>query len=89
MRKLVEVGDQIACRADLRIQLLAAGRKLFVYGILLRLGGLIFALDRFNILAAFLQGLFKLAIVMHDVVHVCGARKDLRNAVRVKNESEV
>ena len=46
-------------------------------------------LDCLHVLAALLQGLFELAVIVHDIVHVRDAREDLRHAVRLKNEGEI
>ena len=89
LRKLVKVGDEFTGRGDLRVELVAAGDKLFVHGVLLGLGFLIFALNRLHVLAALLQGLFELAVIVHDIVYVRDAREDLRHAVRLKNKGEI
>ena len=47
------------------------------------------ALDRLHVLAALLQGLFELAVIVHDIVYVRDAREDLRHAVRLKNKGEI
>lgn len=46
LRKLIKVGDEFTGRSNLRAELVAAGDELFVHGVLLGLGFLIFALDR-------------------------------------------